>query len=71
MFVQQRQDTCLVARNTLGFSSRLGKAIGTHLEVRKETQGPIPDAKGILGFLPIFKRSQALSPLEALNSVCL
>ena len=25
----------------------------------------------ILGFLPIFKKSQALSPYEALNSVCL
>ena len=32
MFVQRRQDSCLVARDTSGFSSRLGRAIGTLLD---------------------------------------
>ena len=35
-----------------------------------ETQGPFPVAIGILVFLSIFKRSQASSPFEALNSTC-
>ena len=39
--------------------------------MRPETQGPFPVATGILGFLSIFKRSQALSPFEVLNSVSL
>ena len=51
MFVQQHQDTCLVARDTSGFSSRLGRAIATPLVVRQETQWPFPVATGILGFL--------------------
>ena len=58
-------------RDTLGFSSRLGTAIGTPLRVRRENQGPIQVATGILGFLSIFKRSQASCPYEALNSTCL
>ena len=40
-------------------------------EVKRETQVPFPGATGILGFLSIFRRSQASSPLEALNSTCL
>ena len=68
VFVQQRQDSCLVARNTSGFSSRLGRAIGMPLHVRLETQCLFPVAPGILGFLSIFKRGQASSPFEALNS---
>ena len=40
-------------------------------EVRQETQGPFPVATGIFGFLLIFKRSQASSPFEALNSTCI
>ena len=71
MCVQQCQDTCLVARDTSGFSSRIVRAIGTPLRARQGTQGPFPVATGILGFLSIFKRSQASSPFEALNSVCL
>ena len=67
MFVQRCQN-CLGVRDTTGFSSRLGKAIGMPLEVRQETQGPFPVAREILGFLSIFNRSQALSPFEALNS---
>ena len=41
------------------------------LQVRRETQGPFPDNTMIMGFLCIFKRSQASSPFEALNSACL
>ena len=47
VFVQQRQDTCLVARDSLEYSMRLGRAIGTHLDVRQETQGPFSVATGI------------------------
>ena len=36
-----------------------------------ETQGHFLVGKVILGFLSIFKKSQALSPFEALNSACL
>ena len=41
------------------------------LKVRLETQCPFQVATGILGFLSVFKRSQASSPFEALNSTCL
>ena len=58
-------------RDTSGFSSRLGRAIGSLHEVRRETQGPFPVATGILGFLLIFKRSHASSPFEALDSMFL
>ena len=68
VFFQRHQHSCLVARETSRFSSRLGRAIGMPLEVRQETQGPFPVAREILGFLSIFNRSQALSPFEALNS---
>ena len=71
VFVQRCQDSCLVARDTSGFSSRLGRAIGTPLEVRRETQGPFPVATGILGFQSIIKSSQASSPFELLNNTCL
>ena len=50
-FVQQHHDSCLVVRDTSRFSSRLVRAIGNPLEVRRETQGPFPVATGILGFL--------------------
>ena len=42
-----------------------------HLEVRQETEFHILVGSVILGFLSIFKKSQASSPFEALNSVCL
>ena len=71
VFVQQHQDSCLVLRETLGFSSRLNRGIGMHLKLRRENKDPIPVATGILGFLLIFKRSQASSIFEALNSKCL
>ena len=61
-------------RNTSGFSSRLGRAIATSLDASRDTQGPFLVATGILGFLSIFKRSQAASPVEAWNfaylSIC-
>ena len=41
------------------------------LEVRRETKSPFLVGTVILGFLSIFKKSQASSPFEALNSVCL
>ena len=69
VFGQRRQDSCLVVRDTSGFSARLGRAIETPLEVRWETQGPYSVATEILGFLSIFKRSQVSSHFEALNSL--
>ena len=71
VFVQQRQDTCLVARDTLGFSSRLDRAIGTHLDVKQQTQCPLLVVTVILGFLSIFKWNPSSSPLEALTSTLL
>ena len=50
---------------------RLGRAIWTLLEVRRETKGPFLVATVILGFLSIFNKSQPSSPFEALNSACL
>ena len=37
----------------------------------QETKAHFSDGTVILGFLAIFKKSQASSPFEALNSVCL
>ena len=39
------------------------------LEVRWETIRPFLDSTEILGFLLIFKKSQASAPFEILNSV--
>ena len=41
------------------------------LEVRHETEVHFLFGTVILGFLSIFKKSQASSPYEAFNSVCL
>ena len=41
------------------------------LEVRQETEFHFLVGTVILGFLSIFKKGQASSPFEALNSVCL
>ena len=41
------------------------------LEVRQETKAHFLVGTVILGILSIFKKSQASSPLEALNSMCL
>ena len=71
VLVQRRQHSCLVARDTSEISSMLGMAIGISLEVRTESQGSIPGATGILGFLSIFKRSQASCSFEARKSAFL
>ena len=42
-----------------------------HLEVKQETEVHFLVRTMILGFLSIFKKSQATSPFEAFNSVCL
>ena len=39
--------------------------------MRQETEDHFLVGRVILGFLSIFKKSQALSPYEALNSMCL
>ena len=64
------QNSCF-ERDISGFSLRLCRAIGTPLEVRRDIQGPMPVATVVFGFLSIFERSQASSPFEALNSMCL
>ena len=58
-------------RDTSVVSTRLGRAIWMLLHVRRETECPFLVATEILGFLSIFKMSQASSPFEALNSACL
>ena len=70
MFVQRCQDSCLVTRDTSGISTRLGRAIPTLLEVRRETECSFLVPTVILGFLSIFKKSQGWSPFEALKSAC-
>ena len=49
----------------------LGKTIRTLLEVRQEIEFHFLVGRVILGFLSILKKSQASSPFEALNSMCL
>ena len=71
MFVQRHQDSCLVTMDTSGISTRLGRAIRTHFEVRRETESPFLVATLILGFLSIFKKSQSSSPFQTLNSAWL
>ena len=56
--------------NTSGVYTRLGRTIRTLLEVRQETEFHFLVGRVILGFPSIFKKSQASSPNEALNSVC-
>ena len=56
LFVQRRQDSCLLTRDTSGISSMLGRAMRTLLEVRRETQGIFLVATVILGFLSVLKK---------------
>ena len=51
-----------------GTCTRLGRAIRTLHEVRRETESPFLVATVILGFLSIFNKSQSLLTFEALNS---
>ena len=71
LFVFRRQDSYLVMMDTSGIKTRLGRTIRTLLEVGQETKVHFLVGTVILGFLSIFKKSQELSPFEALNSVCL
>ena len=71
VFVQQCQDSCLVMKDSSGISTRLGRAMWMLLEVRRETKAPFLVDTVILGFLSIFKKCQASSTFEALNSLCL
>ena len=71
MFVQRRQDSFLVTRDSSVIYSRLGIAIGMLFEVRRETYCLCLVATVILGFISIFKKSQASSLFEALNSAYL
>ena len=71
VFVHQCQDSCVVTRNTSGISTRLGRAIRMLLEAWQETEFILVVYTVILGFLSIFKRSQASSTFEALNTACL
>ena len=57
--------------DTSGIYTRLGSTIQTLLEVRQETEVHFLVGKVIMGFLSIFKKSQASSPFEVFNSVCL
>ena len=70
-FVQRSQDTCPGMMDTSGVETRLGRKVRMLLEVKREIRPPFLVSTVILGFLSIFKKSQALSPFEALNSVCL
>ena len=69
--VQRSQDTCIVMRAKSGFQTRLGRIIQTLLDVRWETKGPFLVSTEILGFLSIFKKSEASSAFETLNSTSL
>ena len=71
VFVQLRQDSCLVTRDARGIYSRLGRAIRTLLVVRQETKFLFLISTVILVFFSIFNTSQASSFFEALNSACL
>ena len=71
LFVQRHQDSCLVTTDTSGIKTTLGRTIRTLLKVRQETEVHFLVGTVLLGFLSIFKKSQASSPFEALNSVCL
>ena len=42
-----------------------------HLQVKQETEFHFLVGTVILGFLSIFKKSKASSPIEALNSLCI
>ena len=48
----------------------LGRTIRMLLEVRQETKAHFLVGTVMSGFLSIFKKSKALSPFDALNSVC-
>ena len=57
--------------DTSGVKTRLARTIRTLLELRQETEVHFLFGTVIFGLLSIFKKSQASSPYEAMNSVCL
>ena len=57
--------------DTLGTKTTLGRKTRTLLEKRQESEINFLVGRVILEFLSIFKKSEASSPFEALNSVCL
>ena len=67
-FVHRSQDSCLVMSDTTGSYTVLGRNIQTHLEVSREAKRPLLVGRVILVFQSIFKKHQASSPFEALNS---
>ena len=71
LFVQRRQESSILMKDTSGISMRLGRGIQTLFEVIWETEGAFLVATVIFVFLSIFKKSQATSPFEALNSACI
>ena len=71
MFFQRRQDSSLVKMDTSGVYTRLGRTIRTLLEMRHGTEFHFLFGTVILGRLSIFKKSEASSPYEAFNSMCL
>ena len=70
-FVQRSQESCIVMRDTSGIYTGLGRIIQTLPEMRWETKHPFIVSTEILGFLSIFKKSQASSAFEALKSTSL
>ena len=71
MFIQRRQGSSLVKMDTSEIQTRLGRTIQTLLDARQEAEVHFQVGTVILGFLSIFKKSQASSPYEALHYVCL
>ena len=63
-FVQRSQDSCLVTTDTSRIKTSLERIIQMLFEVRWETTRPFLVLRKILGFLSIFKKSQASSPLK-------
>ena len=69
MFFQRREDSCLVKMDTTGVKTRLGRTMWMLLEVRQETEFHFLVVTVKLGFLSIFKKSQASTHYEAWNSM--
>ena len=67
-FVQKSRYSGLVMMDTSGSYTMLGRKIQTFLVVSREAKRPLIVGTVILVFLSIFKKSQASSPFEALNS---
>ena len=67
-FVMKSQDTCLDRMDTSGILTMLRRIIQTLVEVRCETKCPFLVSTEILGFQSMFKKSQASSAFESLNS---